>query len=97
MSASQCAWPAHFFTRLFVYQPLPIPASPEGFLDLVSTTSPYPGIELLSNPEGGFATFTYTTSVDQSWTSDGGLPLDQWVCFEFESPNRRRATRPATW
>jgi hypothetical protein len=84
--ASSGSWAAHFFTRFFVYQPSPIPPSAEGFLDLVSTTSPYPGIELLSNPGGGLAAFTYTTSMNQAWTTDAGadLALDQWVCFEFE-------------
>jgi hypothetical protein len=77
-------WPAHVFTRLFVYQPSPNPPSPEGFLDLINTSSPYAGIELLSNPSGGLATFTYNTSKDQGWTSDAGLPLDEWVCFEVE-------------
>jgi hypothetical protein len=83
--ASSGAWPSHFFTRLFVYQPSPSPPSPEGLLDLLNAGSPYPGIELLSNPSGGLATFTYNTSKNQSWNSDaGGLPLDAWVCFEVE-------------
>ncbi len=91
--ASSGSWPAHFFTRMFVYQPSPSPPSPEGLMDLINTGSPYPGIELISNaagpsggsvPSGGLATFTYDTSMDQSRTSDAGLPLDQWVCFEVE-------------
>jgi hypothetical protein len=82
--ASSGSWPAHFFTRLFVYQPSPSPPAPEGFLDLINTASPYPGIELISNPSGPLATFTYSTSMDQSGTSDAGLALDQWVCFEVE-------------
>ncbi|HTQ46310.1 MAG TPA: hypothetical protein VMI75_26320 [Polyangiaceae bacterium] len=85
--ASSGSWPAHFFTRLFVYQPSPSPPSPEGLLDLINTTSPYAGIELISNPlgpSGGLATFTYNTSTDQGWPSDAGLALDQWVCFEVE-------------
>jgi hypothetical protein len=82
--ASSGSWPAHFFTRLFVYQPSPSPPSPEGFLDLVNTSSPNPGMELLSNPSGGLATFTYNSGKDQAWNSDAGLPLDEWVCFELE-------------
>jgi hypothetical protein len=87
--ASSGSWPAHFFTRLFVYQPSPSPPSPESFLDLVNTMSPYPGIELISNPSGGVpsggvATVTYNTTMDQGWTSEAGLPLDAWVCFEVE-------------
>jgi len=83
--AASGSWPAHFFTRFFVYQPSPSPPAPEGFLDLVNTSSPYPGYELLSNPSGGgLATFTYTTSANQAWTTDAGLPLDAWVCFEVE-------------
>jgi len=82
--ASSGSWPAHFFTRLFVYQPSPSPPSPEGFLDLVNTASPYPGFELLSNPSGGLATFTFNSSGDQAWNTDAGLQLDDWVCFEVE-------------
>jgi hypothetical protein len=83
--ASSGTWGSHFFTRFFVYQPSPDPPAPETVLDLVGASDPYAGMSLVSNPSGGFAAFTFNTSMDHGWTSDaGGLPLDQWVCFEVE-------------
>ncbi len=80
------AWPAHVFVRYFAYQPSPHPTSPSGLVDLLQAASPYPGLEMLTDPpSGGLAMKTYSTAHDQAWASDGGVMTpDQWVCIELE-------------
>jgi hypothetical protein len=80
------SWPAHFFARLFVYQPSPPPGSPVGLIDMLQQFSPYAGIELLTDPPpGGLAMKTYATSQDQAWQSDAGATAtDEWACVELE-------------
>jgi len=80
------SWPSHVFTRLFVYQPSPHPPSPSGVLDLLEPSTPYPGIELLTDPPSGtLGMKTYSTGQDQVWQSDRGtISMDHWTCFELE-------------
>jgi hypothetical protein len=80
------AWPTHVFTRIFVYQPSPHPATPSGLLDLLAGSAPYSGIELLTDPpSGGIGKKTYNEADAEAWTSEAGaITLDEWVCFELE-------------
>jgi hypothetical protein len=77
------SWPAHLFTRFFVYEPSPAPPSTANLLDLDENFSPYGGLAFNATPSG-LSMNSFNTGSDAVWASDGGTTLDDWVCFELE-------------